>query len=529
MTTYFVSPTGKDTNAGTSAAQSLATIQAAADRTKPGDVVEVMSGIYSRPTSGGYVVDITKSGTASAPIVFEAAPGQHPVIDSSNQWAGIEVDGSSFITVQGFEVTGDAANISASYAQSQANNTNNPTTAGNGIEIAPPYGGGANPTHVTIQNNVVHDQPGAGIDTLGADYVSILNNTVYDDAWWSPYGNSGISVFKSASSDSNTGYKTVIAGNTVYGNREYVAWKAAGKITDGNGIIVDSNNQSGYNGRTLVENNVTYNNGGTGAHAFDSDHVDFFYNTAYQNNQSPGLQEGQIVGQRSSDVRIENNILEAAPGGQVNDAGATYDYNVFYGGNVLASGPHDIVADPLFASPGSGDFALQAGSPAIGSATAAFAAAGQQVGASASDLANRGAFRGVTSGASSGQSGGSGDSGPVNSAADTLVLNVSADVWKGAPQFLVSIDGAEQTGTFSTSARHGAHQSQAFTFTGNFGSGGHDVAVTFLNDAWGGTPSTDRNLYVDSIDYDGVAYPSASGALYSDGTMHFTIPAAANG
>ena len=29
------------------------------------------------------------------------------------------------------------------------------------------------------------------------------------------------------------------------------------------------------------------------------------------------------------------------------------------------------------------------------------------------------------------------------------------------------------------------------------------VAVNFLNDAWGGTPATDRNLYVNAITYNG--------------------------
>src|SRR4029077_16295585 len=40
---------------------------------------------------------------------------------------------------------------------------------------------------------------------------------------------------------------------------------------------------------------------------------------------------------------------------------------------------------------------------------------------------------------------------------------------------------------------------------GDWAPGAHSVTVNFLNDAWGGTATTDRNLYVDKVTYDGVA------------------------
>src|SRR6516162_8811856 len=109
MTTYYVSSqTGNDNNAGTSATASLATLQAAANLVKPGDTVQVMSGTY-------VPVTITTSGTASAPITFEAAPGQAPVIDSSSAWNGINIQ-ASYINVKGFTVVGGAANYTLSQA-----------------------------------------------------------------------------------------------------------------------------------------------------------------------------------------------------------------------------------------------------------------------------------------------------------------------------------------------------------------------------------------------------------------------------
>jgi hypothetical protein len=308
MTVYYVSSgTGSDSDNGTSPTTSFATLQHAADLTKPGDVVEVMNGTYTVSGSGQYgVMVVRNSGTASAPITYEAAPGQDPVINSSGQQTGIVVDGASYVTVKGFEVVGDAASVSLSYAQSQANHPT-PTTAGKGIAVWTSTG--SDPTHITIEDNAVNHEPGAGIWAGDGDYISILNNTSYDNAWWSPEADSGISVGWMKSSDANTGYKVIVAGNTVYGNREYIPNMVDGIITDGNGIIVDTNNQYSYNGRTLVENNVSYDNGGSGIHAWGSNNVDILYNTAYDNGGAIS-DPGQIfAGGGSSGGRIENNSI----------------------------------------------------------------------------------------------------------------------------------------------------------------------------------------------------------------------------
>src|SRR5271170_8046398 len=109
MTTYYVSSEiGNDNSAGTVASAPLATLQAAADLVQPGDIVEVMNGTYG-------AVDITTSGTASAPITFEAAPGQTPIINSSGAWNGINIQ-ASYIVVEGFTVVGDAASYNLSTA-----------------------------------------------------------------------------------------------------------------------------------------------------------------------------------------------------------------------------------------------------------------------------------------------------------------------------------------------------------------------------------------------------------------------------
>ena len=112
---------------------------------------------------------------------------------------------------------------------------------------------------------------------------------------------------------------------------------------------------------------------------------------------------------------------------------------------------------------------------------------------------------------------------PTPTPIDTLVLHLSEDAWMGDAQFIVSVDGQQLGGAQSVTALHSQNSAENLTFTGQFGAGPHDLAVTFLNDAWGGSPSTDRNLYVDGVELDGTRYPAATAALYTNSTVHLQI------
>ena len=105
---------------------------------------------------------------------------------------------------------------------------------------------------------------------------------------------------------------------------------------------------------------------------------------------------------------------------------------------------------------------------------------------------------------------------------DTIVLSMSEDAYSGDAQFTVAVDGTQLGGTFTTTALHAAGASQNFTFNGDWAPGAHTVTVTFLNDAYGGTSATDRNLYVNAVSYDGTA-TGQSAALYSNGGHNFSV------
>ncbi len=266
--------------------------------------------------------------------------------------------------------------MSIDEARKQAQNLHNFQTSANGV-IANNKNHISH--HIRIVGNVVHDAPGAGIATCYADYVTIVRNETYRNAFWSPYGSSGISIYESRDIDHETGYKNIVFANVSHHNREFIPFYMAGTITDGNGIIIDDNkntqsNKILYGGRTYVAENIVYMNGGSGIHAYSSQHVDIVHNTAYLNNQEPMLEHGQIFSRPGSDVNIMNNILYSALGKPIvwtrdNIGTATYDYNVLFNGTSESGphGPHDIYADPGFVSPETGDFSLRPDSPAVGS------------------------------------------------------------------------------------------------------------------------------------------------------------------
>lgn len=119
----------------------------------------------------------------------------------------------------------------------------------------------------------------------------------------------------------------------------------------------------------------------------------------------------------------------------------------------------------------------------------------------------------------------------VGSGADTLTLSMAEDPFQGDAQFTVAVDGKQVGGTQTTSAVAWQGQSQQFNLHGDWGSGGHTVTVSFVNDAVGSFDSSglaydnaDRNLYVMGVTYDGAQAGGTPWELASNGSQDFNVP-----
>ncbi len=418
--TYYVSGTGSDLNSGLSQSAAFRTIQAAANLTRPGDVVYVMNGVYTACAGCSNLLNITRSGTAAAWIAYRAYPGHQPQINAAGAWNAIEINGgASYIQISGLHLQGNLPNVTQAQctAEEQAPNAQpDPACDGNGISIDGRYDSANKPHHILISQNEVYDFPGGGIGTAEADYVTIEDNFVHDNAWYSQYGNSGISIWESWNYDDGPAPHTIVQRNRAFDNRSLVPYGQSGKPTDGEGIIIDTsrNNQSGsdpigaYQGGFLLQNNLCVNNGGAGLLTYQSDNVTFLNNTVYGNGLV--VNYADIFINQSGSVNVWNNVVESAATGTAvnvyNSTGVQFDYNLYWNGPVKATaGPHDLTADPQFnalgTDPASADFHPLEASPAARTGSLAVAPPDDLEGLSRPQqpgTVNRGAYESAISG-----------------------------------------------------------------------------------------------------------------------------------
>jgi hypothetical protein len=391
--TYYVDVNkGNDRNPG-SEEKPFASIQAAADVTLPGDTVLIKNGTYLEVSKEG-VVEIKRSGLPGAMITYKAYPGHKPVLTAKTAWNAVLITGS-YIRVEGLEIAGVADTIPVEESEALYESflvkkdwgLSTSRLCGNGIGVRPvnnnaPLGERIVPRHIEIVGNHVHHVAGGGIYTDVADYILIENNLTHHNAMRSIFANSGISIFHSFDVDNNTtDYKNIIRNNISHSNETKVKWWVTKKFSDGNGIIVDDlkNTQikgKPYRGRSLVINNISYNNGGAGYQSYSSENVDLFHNVAYKNGLTPDFVGNRAYGElwvhSATNVRAMNNIMVTSENSMINDKhknqNVIYDYNVYHTSKKpRALGQNDIQADPMFVDPANGDFRLKAGSPAIDS------------------------------------------------------------------------------------------------------------------------------------------------------------------
>ncbi|MBC7934045.1 MAG: right-handed parallel beta-helix repeat-containing protein [Rhizobacter sp.] len=389
---YYVSDlVGADVNNGFTITSPFKTIATAYNKVAPGDTVFLMNGTYT--PAGSSILNVTKSGTASKYITFKNYPGHTPKLYCSGAvWNAVVINGS-YIIFEGIELQGDNAKLDSAsafiaYSAALGGGASNPQYNTNAISIGGPNTESKFPHHVVIRNCKVHDFPGGGISSIQADYTTIEGNTVYNNAWYMMYAGSGISILNPSNSDGPdvAKYKNFVRNNICYNNKTLIPWISLvpARLSDGNGIILDVNqypyggsaaSNKPYTGRTLVENNVSFNNGGSGIHSYRADHVDIINNTAYNNGTKVGYAD--IYAGSATDVKIINNIMYARNGGKCNSAPSsgtvvTYSNNIYFNGTYF-NGTNDKVLNPLFVNLSTdgavANFSLSPASPAIDGGT----------------------------------------------------------------------------------------------------------------------------------------------------------------
>jgi parallel beta-helix repeat protein len=376
-TEYFVSPAGNDRASGKAGAP-WKTLQKAADSVGPGDRVTVEDGAYR-----GFLLEGRQFGPGPRRVVFVARNKWKARVTSPARGRGgedgIAIVASSYVTIDGFEVTGARR-------------------AGIVVRSADPEETGADTRDNIIQNCWSHDNgatkgEGAndGIFTGWALNVLIQNNLVERNA------EHGIYVSNSADNPiirNNIVRRNYAQGIQINGDGDEDGdgvisnWEISGNVVSENTLEGGStaiNLDGAVKGRAF--NNLIYNNGRGGfvlwkgnGNSSSNDNV-FFNNTVYN---PAGDKPAFIFYTEASNNVVFNNILYSRSGGievDQEEAGKNnrHDYNLVARvegdrrGRNEASPP----ASALFVDPAKGDFRLKPDGPAVDKGALSFA--GRQV------------------------------------------------------------------------------------------------------------------------------------------------------
>ncbi|HXM54372.1 MAG TPA: choice-of-anchor D domain-containing protein [Candidatus Dormibacteraeota bacterium] len=342
----------------------FATIQAAIDAAAPGDTVLVAPGIYpERIDFKGKAITVTSSGGAGVTTIDGGAQGR--VVNFSNG------EGRSSVlrgfTIQNGRLTeGDAgAGIQIlSASPTIANNVitgNSACSDGGGIYES--FGSPLIQGNL-ITNNGASDQGcsgggGGGIFVGGAATAQVIGNTITGNhGFWG-----GALVLFAAGSPT-------VADNVMSGNSSTSDGGAIWSVNQSDAVIVQNlivNNRSGATGGgvsfsppsgtlgpELVNNTIAGNSATQGSAVWAGG---FFATSRLFNNVLVG-------GAGEGAVYCDHSFSTATPVFDHNDGFATTEGGGFDANcGTVAGASGNISADPRFA--GSGDFHLQAGSPAI--------------------------------------------------------------------------------------------------------------------------------------------------------------------
>ena len=304
---YYISTSGSDSNNGSSDSPWRTLQHANSVPRAAGDCINVAPGAYNgmiisrggnAATTTGYVVYRCQQLDA---CIFTGNGG----VNGSSSFDTVRTTNGTppnFVQIDGFEMVGQGTFYAA--AVNVYNGDGSTKVAGH---------------HIWVLNSVVHGFGESGISFGNSDYHYAIHNTAYDnstitcDAQGSaidavaehpvpgytptaddqvPYSGFGFPTWELGD---GTFFHIVFAYNVTYNNR--IENCGAGNVTDGNGIIFDTNalpdgDTTDYRNPMLAYGNVSYNNGGGGIHTFASFNVWVVNNSAFNNYINPDQNGG---------------------------------------------------------------------------------------------------------------------------------------------------------------------------------------------------------------------------------------------
>ena len=368
---YVAKGNASCTDAGTgTATQPFCSIKPAASRVVGGQTVLVSSGTYNEG------VTLSSSGTANAPITFAAAPGANPIVNGGNGASsnGFYVSGKSYVTIQGFTVTG---------------------TGGDGIVVKNSTNIAVRSNHVLNCGQAASGKTAKGIRLDGATNSIVASNTVDHNTDYGIYlvnASNNNQVISNISFQNARVIDRAGSGIRVYGSTNNTVADNVSHDNEDSGIEF-----FGAANNNLVLDNVVYGNGDHGIDDNASTGQRLIGNTAYKNvTAGLNLEGGSTGGTIANNISVDNGIASPRTRSDIrvdsaSVSGTTMDYNVVYLStpdvmyiwnsvnytslaalkSATSQEARGVQGNPRFRNAAAGDFHVTAGSPAIDSANSA--------------------------------------------------------------------------------------------------------------------------------------------------------------
>jgi parallel beta-helix repeat protein len=378
---------------------------------QPGQTIQVAPGTY--PES----VTVNKAGTATAPVVLTTAPGASVTIEGDGASARALTVSAPHVQVNGFNVLSPTKqDVYVTASNVAISNLSVSRTSSHGIYVS---GSSSAPvSNVTLTGNVAtvaglpnidYSSLAAGIYLKYTTNSTVTMNTANADTLAGIYlgtGTANITVSGNVTFNNAAG---TYSGNS-HGLAPGIDTRSGPNTIIGN--LSHSNEDSGlqfYTGAhdNVVTNNLSFNNGDHGIDDLNAPNQIIVGNTTYNNftaginleGSSPGgtvennisVNNGLNSTRTTSNIRVDSTSISGAvvdyndvrvPQQKVCGTNYTSTCTEYIWGKIgysslasfqAATGQeaHGKEADPLFTAPGSGDFRLTAGSPAIDDANSA--------------------------------------------------------------------------------------------------------------------------------------------------------------
>lgn len=267
--TYFVSPDGDDSAAG-SEAQPWGNFQYAVDTAGPGDTVCFREGNYLVEET----LHVTQSGTTEAPIHLVAHPGERPVLDGGGEVPDLLVlsQGASYLRISGFtlrnfnswglSLDGENRYVHLDHLTVEGGEAGIHFTYGD-EELGPPEGGPVE--YITLEDSLIVNSEYTGVDcTPGpCNHMTFRRIEVYDSGVTgeASFGADGLAIAR--------GYPVLIedcyihdnGGDGIDLNSRDIDGYAQGVIVRRNRVIRNFQNGIKLWGGGRVENNLVWGQG----------------------------------------------------------------------------------------------------------------------------------------------------------------------------------------------------------------------------------------------------------------------------